>query len=175
MRGAALAALLALAACAPQVPSYRQIDDPIVVDPSVPPAALAGLWYEVARFPNAPQAGCGLSTAEYTPRADGTLAVRNTCGPVVAGGPVRTIAGVATPAGPGALRVALEGVPVAGRLLILGRSPDGRTVLLGTPFRNGGWVLHRDADFSRAEFLAAQAVFGRSGYDEAALQRRDWR
>jgi apolipoprotein D and lipocalin family protein len=54
---------------------------------------------------------------------------------------------------------------------VLGVSRDGRTVLVGTPSRLAGWVLHRDRHLSMTERDWAQKVFRRNGYDEAALQR----
>jgi apolipoprotein D and lipocalin family protein len=167
----ALVALLLLAAPAwaqvTHTPSSRQWFDPMWVV-GVAPERLAGTWYEVAHYPFPAQDGCRRTTATYTPQPDGTLAVLNRC---TRDGVVVEIAGVATPAGPGTLKVTLQGVPFGGSLRVLGVSRDGRTVVLGTKFRNGGWVLHRDRRFTEEERRVAAGLFRANGYDEAALER----
>lgn len=167
----ALVLLLALAACTPQTPSSRQYNDPLYVVPA-DPAALRGTWYEVMRFPAPTQDGCTHVSATFTPRADGTIGLVNRCR---RDGVVSQVSGVATPVGTGRLKVRQEGDGFAEQNLILGQSRDGRTIYLGTPSRAGGWVLHRDRDFSPQERDAARTIFGRNGYDEAALQRTDQR
>ncbi len=150
-----------------QTPSARQWFDPMLLVP-LAPDRLAGTWYEAARYPFGPQDGCRRTTATYTPRGDGTLAVLNRC---EVDGVVQEIVGVATPAGPGRLKVRLKGVPFVGDLRVLAVSQDGRTVVLGTGLRNAGWVLHRDRRFSEEERRQAAQVFRQNGYDEAGLQR----
>lgn len=170
MRALVVALLLAGPAQAQLVshtPSSRQWLDPMQVV-GVAPERLAGTWYEVAHYPFPAQDGCRKTTATYTPKADGTLAVKNRC---ERDGAVVVIDGVATPVGPGRLRVRLEGMPFAGSLRILGTSRDGRTLYLGTALRNAGWVLHRDRRFSEEERRVAAKLFRQNGYDEAALQR----
>jgi apolipoprotein D and lipocalin family protein len=162
---------LALAGCVSHTPSTRQHFAPMRLA-AVPPARLAGTWYEVARYPNPFEDGCTHATATYTPRADGSLGVVNRCR---RGGGLVEIAGVAVPKGPGRLAVRLDGVTVAGDLRILGVSRDGRTVYVGTGLRTAGWVLHRDRHFGTEERRAAAQVFRANGYDEAALQRTDQR
>jgi apolipoprotein D and lipocalin family protein len=168
----ALAALaLALAGCTPHVPSPTYYFAPMALA-NVPPAALSGRWYEVARYPAPFQQDCTHVTATYTPRSDGTLGIVNTCR---RGGTTTSIAGVATPVGPGQLKVKLDGVPVKGDYRILGRSRDGRTLYVGTGLRNAGWVLHRDRRFTEEERRVAERLFRANGYDEAALARTDQR
>jgi apolipoprotein D and lipocalin family protein len=164
-------ALVALAGCDPHVPSPAYHTAPMyLVD--VQPSRLAGTWYEVARYPATFQDGCTHVTATYTPRADGTLGVVNRCR---RNGTTETISGVATPVGPGELKVKLEGVPFAGDFRVLGISGDRRTVYVGTSLRNAGWVLHRDRRFTEEQRRVAERLFRKNGYDEAALQRTDQR
>jgi apolipoprotein D and lipocalin family protein len=47
--------------------------------PSVDLARYAGLWYEIARYPNSFQKGCLGTTATYTLREDKTIGVVNSC------------------------------------------------------------------------------------------------
>jgi apolipoprotein D and lipocalin family protein len=139
---------------------------PLYVAP-VDPAVLAGTWYEVASFPGPFQRGCANATATYDLRPDGRIGVVNRC--TRDGRPIE-ISGTATVVAPGRLKVRLEGVPVAGDYWILGLSRDGQSLFVGTPTRIAGWVLSRDRQFSRAEAEAADRIFGKNGYDTAALR-----
>jgi apolipoprotein D and lipocalin family protein len=67
--------------------------------------------------------------------------------------------------------VRLEGVPFAADYWILDISRDGRVLVVGTPDRLGGWVLHRDRRATPQELDRAREIFRRNGYDVAALQR----
>lgn len=158
---------LALAACDPHTPSPRYSDAPMYLLP-IAPERLVGTWYEVATYPGPFQDGCTHTTATYSNRGDGTLGLVNRC---QRAGREVTISGVATPDGPGKFKVQLQGVPFKGDYWVIGASRDGRTVLVGTPTRIAGWVLHRDRSFSVDQRLWAREVFRKNGYDEAAMQR----
>ena len=160
-------AALALAGCDPHTPSPRYAQAPMYLLP-IAPERLVGKWYEVATYPGPFQDGCTKTTATYSNRGDGTLGLVNRC---LRDGQVVQISGVATPDGPGKFKVRLEGVPFAGDYWVIGASRDGRTVLVGTPTRIAGWVLHRDRSFSPEQRLWAREVFRKNGYDEAAMQR----
>ncbi len=134
----------------------------------VQPAELAGLWYEVASFPAPFQRDCSHTTAAYRPLADGRIALENRCR---VGDEIRRIGGTARVVAPGRLKVDLDGVPFDGDYWILGLSRDGQTLVVGTPTRIAGWVLHRDRQIDPRELRAARDLFERSGYDPAALQR----
>lgn len=168
----ALLGLLALAACAPHVPSSRYIGAPLYVVSNVTPAQIAGKWYEIASFPAPFQAGCSHTTAEYAPQPDGSIALRNSCR---VGNELREITGTATVAAPGRLKVDLAGVPFRGDYWILGVSRDGQTLVVGTPTRIAGWVLHRDREMTPQQLRSARDLFEHNGYDAAALQRTDQR
>jgi apolipoprotein D and lipocalin family protein len=167
----ALAALLATAACTPFLPSSRWVGKPMFVVSNLEPGQLAGTWYEVARFPQRFQEGCGLTTATYTPRPDGTVGVLNRCEVAGQPGAVREIAGTARLTGPGQFEVRLDGVPFPAGYWVLDISDDGRTLIVGNPNRLGGWVLRRDRWVSPQILDRARDVFERNGYDVAALQR----
>lgn len=167
----ALALVAAVAGCAPYVPSSRQLFDPFYLR-DVQTDRLAGRWYETASFPAPFQKGCSHTTADYAPQADGTVGVVNRCR---IGGKIWQIGGVAEKVGPGQLKVRLDGVPIAGDYWVLGLSRDGRTLLVGTPSRITGWVLHRDPRMSDEEIRATHEVFRRNGYDIASLQRTNQR
>lgn len=163
-----LAALLALVACSPpNHPSSRFLFTP-QAPVGIDFATIAGTWHEIARFPDGFSAGCRQTQATYTPQPDGTIAVLNQCS---RGGQTVQIAGVAAVAGPGELRVNLDGVPFAGNLIVLAVLDDGRTLILGSRWRTAGFVLHRDQRMTPGQLNAAREVFRRNGYDVAALQR----
>lgn len=164
-------AAFALAACDPHVPSPRQYVTEMTLV-SIAPKRLLGTWYEVATYPAPWQDGCTNTTATYSDAGDGTLGVTNRCR---RDGRTVQITGTATPVGPGQFKVRLEGVPFAGDYWVVGVSKDGRTVLVGTPSRLAGWVLHRDRHFTREQRVWAAKVFRDNGYDEAALQQTDQR
>ncbi|AZB54672.1 lipocalin [Cereibacter sphaeroides] len=168
MKAVALLALLALVACERHVPSQRWLGAPLFLDPAVQPVDLAGRWYEVASYPAPFQKGCTGTTADYQPLPDGRIALTNRCR---VGGTLREISGTAEVVAPGKLTVNLQGVPFGGDYWILGQSRDGRTLVVGTPTRIAGWVLHRDPKIAPEELRAARDLFERSGYDAAALER----
>jgi len=171
MKRLLLLAVLALAGCDPHTPSPRYAGAPMYLLP-IAPERLIGKWYEVATYPAPYEDGCTHTTATYSSRGDGTLGVVNRCR---RDGGVVTIAGVATPDGPGKFKVQLAGVPFAGDYWVVGASRDGRTVLVGTPTRTAAWVLHKDRNFTRDQRLWAREIFRKNGYDEAAMQRTDQR
>lgn len=171
MKKLALVALLAVTACAPFIPSSRWANAPMFVVSNLDAAQLEGRWYEVASFPARFQAGCYATVAEYTIRDDGLIGVRNTCRVDGQPGTVRQIEGTARVVGPGQLQVRLDGVPFPAKYWVLDKSRDGRTLIVGTPTRQGGWVLRRDPDVTPEQLAEARAVFERNGYDSAALQR----
>jgi apolipoprotein D and lipocalin family protein len=86
-------------------------------------------------------------------------------------GVIRQIEGVAEIVAPGQLQVRLQGVPFPAKYWVLDISRDGRTLIVGTPARQGGWVLRRDPKVTPEQLFAAREVFERNGYDVAALQR----
>ncbi len=171
MKFFALAVALVLSACAPFVPSSRYLGTPMFVVSNLQPGQLAGTWYEVASFPQRFQEGCGLTTATYALREDGTVGVRNRCEVEGQPGTVRQIEGSARLVGPGRFEVRLDGVPVRARYWVLDISRDGRTLIVGNPNRLGGWVLRRSPSVSPEILDHAREVFRRNGYDVAALQR----
>jgi apolipoprotein D and lipocalin family protein len=160
--------LVLLAACAPpNHPSSRFLFTPQApVD--IDFATIEGTWFEIASFPDRFSAGCRQTQATYTPQDDGSIAVLNQC---VRGGQTAQIAGVATVAGPGELRVNLDGVPFGGNLIVLGVADQGKTLILGSRWRTSGFVLHRDRRMTPGQIKAAAEVFRKNGYDVAALQR----
>ena len=135
------------------------------------PARIEGRWYQVASFPARFEAGCFAATADYALRPDGTVSVTNRCREWADPSQMREITGTARQVSGGKLRVALNGVPITGSFWVLDLSPDGRTLVVGTALRTGGWVLSRENRVNPHQIDRAKAVFARNGYDVAALQR----
>ncbi len=129
-----LAGGLCLAACIAG-PSGRAPDAPDLVPVvSVDLARYAGTWYEIARYPTSFQRNCEGVTAEYTVLPDGRVGVRNTCRWGTRNGTPRSAEAVA------------EVIPGSnGARLFVNFSP------LPLPRGRGNyWIIHLDADYSRA-------------------------
>lgn len=165
MKRLALIAILALAGCEPQTPSYRQGMDPMFVR-MVAPSTVAGSWHQIAVFPNPVEAGCRKTTVAFSPRPDGSYGVIQRC---QRGNAWTQIVGTATVTSKGQFRLAMEGAR-AQDIRILGTGKDGRTLLLGTRDRMTGWLLHRDAQMTETQRREARDIFGKNGYDRAAMQ-----
>jgi apolipoprotein D and lipocalin family protein len=147
---------------------------------SRPPATIAsvdlqrysGKWHEIARYPNWFQRKCtGAVTARYTPQADGSIRVANSCRK--ADGTLETAEARATVvpgSGNAKLKVRFAG-PFAGDYWIHALDPDYRWSLVGHPSRKYLWILARDAEISPA--LYNQIVFYAiaQGYDPEKIVR----
>lgn len=163
--------LLAMTACMSQ-PDYRAETAPPATVASVDLERYAGLWYEIARYPNSFQQDCEAVTAEYTQRADGKITVTNTCG----AGDVRTAEGVARVvegSGNAKLKVqfAPEWVPFAsGDYWVLHLEPDYTAALVGAPSGKYLWILAREAEISEALMDKISARAEALGYETAPLK-----
>jgi apolipoprotein D and lipocalin family protein len=105
----------------------------------------AGLWYEIARYPNSFERGCVGVTAEYAPRDDGRIDVVNTCIESTLDGPARTIEGTARvvdPATNAKLKVTFFW-PFEGDYWIIDLAEDYSYAVVGSPDRQFLWILSR--------------------------------
>jgi apolipoprotein D and lipocalin family protein len=162
----AVLALAAISACAAIQQSYRDTSVQISSVAAFDVARYAGLWYEIARFPVPFQEGCVGTTAEYTPRPDGTIGVLNTCREGVLTGPVRQIAGQAVVVGPGRLEVSFDSVPfVRAPYWVLWVDEGYRTAVVGVPSGTSGWILNRDPQIPADRLEAARQILEFNGYD----------
>jgi apolipoprotein D and lipocalin family protein len=166
----ASALLLLLAAC-----STAPSGPPPATVAQVDLARYAGTWFEIARFPNsfqdAPGQVCIATTATYTPRPDGQVAVTNRCEdaagkPNVATGSAYAVDGT----GNAKLRVSFFW-PFYGDYWVLGLDPDYRWALVGAPNRNYLWVLSRTRAMTEADYAATTAIAAREGFDTTRLRR----
>lgn len=110
----------------------------------------AGEWFEIARLPQHFEKGCTHVTAEYRPLADGRIEVHNTCHKDSIYGPPKTVRGTARVVDAktnAKLKVQFQW-PFEGDYWILALDEDYRFALVGTPDRDGLWILSREPRLS---------------------------
>lgn len=115
------------------------------VVPRVDLKRYAGLWYEVARYPTSFQKGCVAVTAEYTPKDDGTVKVRNACRKEALDGAPKSIEGTARVADPttnAKLKVRFF-LFFDGDCWIIELGEKYDYAVVATPGRNMLWILCR--------------------------------
>ncbi len=164
-RGLAVAALAALLGCASRAP--------LATAPAVDLQRYAGTWYEIASFPNRFQRGCVATRATYTPRADGSIAVRNECRRGTLDAPVDAIDGTAWVVDPSTRsRLAVQFVwPFRGAYDILWVDPEYTTAVVGHPSRDYLWILSRTPQLDATTYRALVARAAAQGFDVSRLQR----
>ncbi|MEZ5752652.1 MAG: lipocalin family protein [Paracoccaceae bacterium] len=133
----------------------------------------AGLWYEIARFPNRFERNCFAVTAEYTLRDDGTVGVTNTCRKGSVDGRVDVANGSARVEGVGRLSVNFVSfLPfIRGDYFVLDVTPDYSMAVVGEPGRDYGWILARSPALSEGDYNRALSVLERNGYRTEGLER----
>ncbi len=150
---------LLLAACSSQ-PDYRSASDTPPTVSAVDIERYAGLWHEIARYPNSFQRGCGATTAQYTPLDDGSIRVVNTCRLVETGeqDQAEGVASVVEGSNGSKLKVrfAPGWIPFAeGDYWIFYLAQDYSVALVGDPDGKYLWVLARDPDIAQARLTPA--------------------
>ncbi|WP_430405144.1 lipocalin family protein [Hyphomonas sp.] len=174
----ALLAAAALSACSSQ-PDYRAQKTAPPTVPQVDLQRYAGLWYEIARYPNRFETNCAGVTAEYAPRDDGRIDVINTCHEGSVDGPVEIAKGVARvmeQSGNARLKVkfAPSWVPFAwGDYWILHLEPDYSAVLVGDPGGKYLWILAREKTLSAGTLTRIKTRAEELGYQTAPLEMTD--
>lgn len=175
MRSQAITALMGavLAANPAQAQRHGDAEAPISVETSLDINRYAGLWYEIARFPNRFERDCYAVTAEYTLNDNGTVGVRNSCHKGAVDGPIEVAEGTARVEGPGRLSVNFVWfLPfIRGDYYVLDVAPDYSLAVVGEPGRTYGWILARTPRIDQDAYDGAVAVLERNGYDSAGLER----
>jgi apolipoprotein D and lipocalin family protein len=133
----------------------------------------AGVWYEIAKYPNWFQRACASdTTATYSVREDGRIGVVNRC--VRANGSVIEVRGTASvvpDSGNAKLRVRFAWSPVAGDYWILGLDERNYAwALVGHPSRNYLWILSRTPRMSSDTYREIVALAERLGFDSARIE-----
>ena len=140
-----------------------------------------GKWYEVARLPTPFQKEDEKAIAEYFPKLDGSIEVRNTA--IAPDGEMRTASGTATVvpgSGNARLRVRFSGiaslVPVSkqGNYWILALDPQYKFAMVGTPDRKYLWLLARDPDGTSGVVEGYLARAGKLGFPIEKVLRTEW-
>ena len=162
-------------ACSTQ-PDHRPDTAPPPTVAAVDLDRYAGLWYEIARYPNSFEAGCTGVTAEYGLNADGTVSVTNTCfkGSLdgekdVAEGTARIVEGSNNTK----LKVkfAPDWVPFAsGDYWVLALQPDYSAALVGSPDGKYLWILSRTPQLAPDILAALKQRATDLGYATAPLE-----
>ena len=146
---------LMLAACAPPGPpaavAFRTAGAPIYSSAVLEPQRLSGPWVQVATFAPGGKAACGLGMADFTADAmrwDLCLSDGRHSG-----------AAPLVPGKPG--RFAVDGL---GDLWVLWADGDYRTLVIGTPAGQFGFVLNRDAALPTDRLNAVRDILRFNGY-----------
>ena len=144
---------------------------PMQVVSSVDLARYAGKWYEIARLPNRFQRDCASdTTASYTLRRDGKIAVINSCR--TSEGRIKSATGTARVASGKEPNTKLKVTffwPFYGNYWIIDLDPDYKWAVVGEPDRKYFWILSREPKLD--EVVYGQ-ILGRAkdqGYDIAPM------
>jgi len=152
--------------------SLQGMEPPPVV-PKVDLVRYMGTWYEIAKYPNRFQQGCLCTTATYTLKPNGKVAVVNRCR--AAEGKKREAKGwakVVDPSTNAKLKVTFFW-PFFGDYWILDLDADYTRVLVGSPDRRFLWILSRTPRLEETEYQALATRAAALGFDPAKLTRTD--
>jgi apolipoprotein D and lipocalin family protein len=127
----------------------------------------AGVWYEIARFPNPFERDCFAARAEYRMRTDGRLDVENSCRRYSFDGPLRRIKGVAwapDPAETARLKVRFFW-PFSGDYWIVDLDDEYRTAVVSDRRRRYLWILNREPRLSQEKLAEIRSSLTERGFD----------
>lgn len=132
----------------------------------------AGLWYEIASFPQRFQKGCHCTTARYTPTENGYVIVENRCKKDSVNGPETSITGkafVEKNTGNAKLKVRFFW-PFTGKYWIIDLAPDYGYAVVGHPNRDYLWILSRKPDMAQDVYDGIVKRAAENGFDTGKLQ-----
>ncbi|MCX7984412.1 MAG: lipocalin family protein [Bacteroidetes bacterium] len=140
---------------------------------SVDLSRYVGVWYEVARLPNNFQEGCYCTTAEYTLRSDGTIAVRNSCRKDSVNGRIDQVTGKAfVVEGSNNAKLKVQFFwPFRGDYWILALGPEYSYAVVGTPNRQYLWILSRTPSLPDDVYRRLLDEVKEKGFDVSSLIR----
>lgn len=166
LRITGVALMFAAMACTPTaVPrttvSFRDATKPIYSNAQLDPARLVGRWAQVADFGRKSDA-CKPGGVEIAPAGTGLKLTYRLC----QSGVNTRGAGAMQPAGPG--RFAVQNQP--GPWWVLWADVDYRTLVIGTPSGQIGFILNRDGALPADRMAAAREILDWNGYDLTQLQ-----
>ncbi|MDO9430397.1 MAG: lipocalin family protein [Phenylobacterium sp.] len=162
--------VLALAACVAGPTGNSSVPEPAK---SVDLQRYKGLWYEFARYENRFEKDCEAVTAQYTPQADGVIAVKNSCREATVDGPLRVSEGKAKPAGDpksAKLKVSFFGPALMTNYWVLDHGEAYDWAIVGEGSGRYLWILTRQARPSAQERVELIARAKSLGYDTDMLR-----
>jgi apolipoprotein D and lipocalin family protein len=130
-----------------------------------------GRWYEIASYPAWFQKGCTATTADYSRREDGLIAVLNSCRKGALDGKQKQSSGRARVVDLGTnakLKVSFFG-PFWGDYWIIDLDPEYRWAVVGVPNRKYLWILSRSPRMDAGVYGAIVSRLPAKGYDPARL------
>jgi apolipoprotein D and lipocalin family protein len=136
-------------------------------------ARYVGDWFEIARTPNDFQEDCVGTTAYYSLRGDGRVAVTNRCREDALRGEEKSICGVARVVDKetnAKLKVTFFW-PFEGDYWIIDLDPSYRWAVVGEPRRRYLWILSRTPTLDAHTYDAILARLPDAGYDPTRLLR----
>lgn len=162
-------ALAGLAACskppAPAATGFRDPAVPIYSNAVLDLNRLRGDWVQVATFAPA-AAGCAPGAATIGGEAGALDLSARLC----LGGAELAASGALAETGPGRLTPAQAGGVLAQPWWVIWADVDYRTLVIGTPSGDFGFILNRDGALPADRLTAAREVLDWNGYDLAQLQ-----
>jgi len=163
--------LLGLFGCSTSTTDRLNLPDLPVVQ-QVDVQRYLGTWYEIASFPQSFQEGCTGTTATYTLRDDGRIAVLNRCRKGGLDGKESTANGIA--------RIVDESTnaklkvsffrPFWGDYWIIDLADDYSYAVVGHPGRDYLWVLSRTPTLDTETYEAILERLVENGYEVKRLQ-----
>lgn len=132
----------------------------------------AGVWYEIAKYPNSFERGCHGVTAEYTLRDNGTIGVRNLCRSADGKSVTRSIDGYATIADKtsNAKLTVYFSWPFGAPYWIIDLDEEYTYAVVGEPSRRFLWILSRTPVMEPAVYDGILARLVEQGYDPSRLE-----
>jgi apolipoprotein D and lipocalin family protein len=147
---------------------------PVRTVPSVDLARYTGTWYEIARYQNRFQEGCHDTTATYTLRPDGDIAVVNRCLKGTEGQVAEATgrAWLAEPRDTSRLKVTFFW-PFRGDYWIIDLGENYEYAVVGTPDREYLWILSRTPILTADTYAGILQRLERQGFDPTKLLKTD--
>ena len=127
-----------------------------------------GKWYEIAAFPQSFQKGCSCTSAEYSLRPDGNIAVKNTC---LKEGKIKTATGkaVVKDKTTNAKLSVTFFWPFSGKYWIIALAPDYSYAVVGHPNRDYLWILSRKPVMDEQTYRMLVVNVADKGFDVRKL------
>ncbi|HVE86554.1 MAG TPA: lipocalin family protein [Myxococcales bacterium] len=169
---AALVCGLLAAGCATSTTARLDLP-PLQTVPRVDLSRYTGTWYEIASFPQGFQRGCTATTATYSLRDDGDIAVLNRCRQGRVDGREQSATGrvrVVDPSTNAKLEVSFFG-PFWGDYWVIDLGPSYEYAVVGHPSRDYLWILSRQPTMDPERYEEILRRLEAKGYQTARLVR----